>query len=155
MKRFALGGVAGAVLAFALVAVYLAFHLQIVFGYLGMPRRYHNYSQEAVPAAHSASPETSPTGRVPQFENATVKVWRTVVAPGSPTAMHRHDHPRIVVALTDGRMAFVGSDGKREEARWEAGKAYWLPAMPPGAMHSDVNAGEEALAVMVVELEKE
>ena len=112
-------------------------------------------SMLAALAASGALPLASQTGRTPQFENATVKVWKTVVAAGSPTAMHRHDHPRVVVALTDGTMAFVGSDGKREEQRWEAGKAYWLPAMPPGAMHSDGNAGSKPLEVMVIELEKE
>ena len=125
MKSFVFGGVAGACLTLAGLAL------------------------------TGAIPLLSQTIRTAQFENATVKVWKTAVAPGSPTAMHRHDHPRIVVALTDGTMAFVGSDGKREEARWEAGKAYWLPAMPPGAMHSDVNAGVKLLQVMVIELEKE
>ncbi len=96
-----------------------------------------------------------PAQRFPQFENDAVKVWRTVIAPGSRTEMHRHDHPRVVVALTPGTMTFVDQNGAREEHGWEAGKAYWLPAMAPGAMHADVNAGGKAVEVMVVELERE
>ena len=150
MKSFVWGGVAGAVLAFAVIVLFgFTLFPRILLGYLGMPRRYHAYQVEGGSAAGTQ------TGRMPQFENASVKVWKTVVAPGSPTAMHRHDHPRIVVALTDGTMALVGSNGKREEHRWEAGKAYWLPTMPPGAMHTDENAGLKPLDVMVIELEKE
>ncbi|HEY4010442.1 MAG TPA: hypothetical protein VGM11_09855, partial [Acidobacteriaceae bacterium] len=34
------------------------------------------------------------TGRTPQFENADVKVWRSLIQPGAPLPLHRHDHPR-------------------------------------------------------------
>jgi beta-alanine degradation protein BauB len=94
------------------------------------------------------------SGRVDQFENAEAKVWKTVILPHQPLAMHRHDHPRIVVALTDGKLDLVDSDGGHDVHVWEKDHAYWLPAMAPGAMHSDVNAGEMPMEVMVVELEK-
>lgn len=92
--------------------------------------------------------------RIPQFENEEVKVWKSVVLPHQPLTLHRHDHPRVVVALTGGTMSFVDSGGAKEEHIWEAGKAYWLPAMPPGAMHSDVNVGDKPLEVMLIELER-
>ena len=93
--------------------------------------------------------------RIPQFENDTVKVWKTVVLPHQPLAMHHHDHPRVIVALTGGTMNLVTPDGAVEPHPWQSGHAYWLPAMAPGALHADVNAGEKPLEVMVVELEKE
>lgn len=95
------------------------------------------------------------TQRVPQFENDDVKVWKSIVLPNQPLAMHHHDHPRVIIALTDGTMNIVDPAGHIEPHVWETGKAYWLPAMPPNTLHSDVNAGDKPMEVMVVELEKE
>jgi hypothetical protein len=69
--------------------------------------------------------------------------------------MHRHDHPRVIVALTDGTIDIVDANGTHDVHIWKQAHAYWLPAMPPGAMHSDVNTGNAPLQVMVVELQKE
>ena len=95
------------------------------------------------------------TQRIPQFENEDVKVWKSVVLPNQPLAMHHHDHPRVIIALTGGTMNIVDPSGATETHVWETGKAYWLPAMPPNTLHSDVNAGDKPMEVMVVELEKE
>jgi hypothetical protein len=95
------------------------------------------------------------TQRTPQFENEEVRVWKTTVLPYQPLAMHHHDHPRVIIALTGGTMNIVDPAGHVEPHVWETGKAYWLPAMPPNTLHSDVNAGDKPMEVMVVELEKE
>jgi hypothetical protein len=95
------------------------------------------------------------TQRFPQFDNQDVKVWKSVVMPHSPLTMHRHEHPRVIIALSGGTMKIVDQQGKAEEHVWETGKAYWLPTNPPGTMHADVNAGDKPIEVMVVELEKE
>jgi beta-alanine degradation protein BauB len=93
--------------------------------------------------------------RFPQFENETAKVWKTRIEPHQPLAMHHHDHPRVIIALTGGTVNIVDPQGHVEPHVWETGKAYWLPANLPGTMHSDVNAGDKPIEVMVVELEKE
>jgi beta-alanine degradation protein BauB len=95
------------------------------------------------------------TQRFPQFENEDVKVWKSVVLPNQPLTMHRHDHPRVIIALKGGTMKIVDQGGTAEEHIWETGKAYWLPANPPGSQHADVNVGDQPIEVMVVELEKE
>ena len=59
---------------------------------------------------------------------------------------------RVIIALTGGTMNIVIQGGKTETHQWETGKAYWLPANPPGEMHTDVNAGDKPIEVMVVEL---
>jgi len=84
-----------------------------------------------------------------------VKVWRSVVMPDAPLAMHRHDHPRVIIPLSSGTMKIEDQGGKSEEHVWETGKAYWLPANPPDTMHADVNVSGKPIEVMVVELEKE
>jgi quercetin dioxygenase-like cupin family protein len=95
------------------------------------------------------------TQRIPQLENEDVKVWKSVVLPNQPLVMHRHDHPRVIIALAGGTIKIVEQGGASEEHVWETGKAYWLPANPPGTQHADVNAGDKPIEVMVVELEKE
>ena len=42
------------------------------------------------------------TQRFPQFENEDVKVWKSVVMPNAPLTMHRHEHPRVIIALNGG-----------------------------------------------------
>ena len=93
------------------------------------------------------------TGREPQFENAEVKVWKSVVLPHSPLPLHRHEHPRVIIALTGGAMKIVEDTGASETHDWQTGKAYWLPANAPGTHRQDVNVGEKPIEVMVVELQ--
>ncbi len=123
-------------------------------------RRYASHTLVAVIAvlatvAVTRSQQSTTTQRYPQFENETVKVWRSVVYPGAPLTMHRHDHPRVIIALKGGDMKIVEDSGKSEDHPWETGHAYWLTANPPNTQHADVNAGTEPIEVMVVELENE
>jgi hypothetical protein len=99
--------------------------------------------------------QQSSTQRFPQFDNEDVKVWKSVVYPDAPLTMHRHDHPRVIIALKGGTMKIVEKAGGSESHSWETGHAYWLPANPPGTQHADVNAGKDPIEVMVAELEKE
>lgn len=122
-------------------------------------RRYASHMLVAVVAilatvAVTRSQQSTTTQRYPQFENEDVKVWRSLVYPDAPLTMHRHDHPRVIVALKGGDMKIVEDSGKSEDHPWESGHAYWLPANPPNTQHTDVNAGTEPIEVMVVELEK-
>ncbi len=105
-------------------------------------------------SAGSQETRSVQTQRVVQFENDDVKVWKAIVAPNSPLPPHRHDHPRVITALVGGTMKIVDQDGTSEVHVWESGKSYWLPANPPGRLHTDVNAGEKPIEVVVVELKK-
>jgi hypothetical protein len=96
---------------------------------------------------------SAPTQRVPQFENSHVKVWKSTIAPNEPLPLHRRDHGRVIIALQGGTMKIVDQSGTSETHVWETGKAYWLPKNPPNTMHSDVNAGERPIELMVVEIE--
>jgi hypothetical protein len=90
--------------------------------------------------------------RIPQFENDDVKVWKTTVIPNAPLAMHTHDHPRVIVALSGGTMKVVNENGSSETHVWETGKAYWLSAEEGKKRHADANQGSRPIEVMVVEL---
>ncbi|MGA9718393.1 MAG: hypothetical protein WBQ79_08950 [Acidobacteriaceae bacterium] len=118
----------------------IAFVLGILVGGLGVMR-----SQQTAPA----------TQRIMQFENDDVKVWKSIVVPNAPLSMHRHEHGRVIIALRGGTMKIVEQSGASEAHVWDTGKAYWLPANAPGTMHADVNAGQQPMEVMVVELKKD
>jgi len=94
------------------------------------------------------------TGRTPQFENDAVKVWKTVILPHQPLEMHRHENGRVLVALRGGTIRIVPQLGEPHNLTWETGKAYWLPADPPGELHADENAGKDEIEVVVVELKR-
>ena len=105
-------------------------------------------------AGFAVAETTMQTGREPQFQNAEAKVWKSVVFPHSPLPFHRHDHPRVIIALTGGTMQIVEQNGSSETHDWQTGKAYWLPSNAPGTSHQDVNVGDKPIEVMVVELQK-
>ena len=99
----------------------------------------------------SASEEVT-TRRVPQFENDDVEVWKSIIIPNQPLSMHRHDHPRAIIALKGGTLSVVNEAGESHDMTWETGSAYWLEADPPGELHGDVNEGPEPVEVIVVQL---
>jgi quercetin dioxygenase-like cupin family protein len=102
----------------------------------------------------TASPQAPrSTVRTPQFENESVRVWKTSIAPGQPLTLHRHENGRVIVALTDGTLRIVKESGESNIVTWEKGKAYWLSADPPGEKHGDLNEGKEPIEVMVVEMQ--
>src|SRR5438552_1281523 len=94
--------------------------------------------------------------REPQFENDQVSVWKSIIMPKQPLTQHRHDHGRVLIALTDGELKSVDKDGKLMTLnKWTKGKAYWMDAMPPGQTHADVNDTSKPIEVIVVELKKD
>ncbi len=109
----------------------------------------------AFAAGFAVAQTVTQTGREPQFENSAVKVWKSVVLPNSPLPLHRHEHPRVIVALRGGSMKILEDTGKSQMHEWQTGKAYWLDANAPGTRHQDINAGDSPIEVMVVELQNE
>jgi quercetin dioxygenase-like cupin family protein len=108
----------------------------------------------AFAAGFAMAQTVAQTGREPLFENAEVKVWKSLVVPNNPLPLHRHEHPRVIVALKGGTMKILEETGESETQKWETGKAYWLPANAPGTRHQDVNVGDQPIEVVVVELQK-
>ena len=95
------------------------------------------------------------TRREPQFENEHVRVWKSIIMPRQPLALHRHEHGRALIALKGGQLKVVDKDGRAIKTYdWETGKAYWLDADPPGEMHGDLNDTSESIEVIVVEMKR-
>jgi hypothetical protein len=91
---------------------------------------------------------------IPQFENATVTVWKTILAPHQRLGMHRHEHGRVVVALKGGTLTIPQDDGGSRKLVLETGRAYWLDADPPGKLHGDNNESGQPLEMMVIEMKR-
>jgi hypothetical protein len=99
--------------------------------------------------------QASGTRREPQFENSNVRVWKSIIMPNQPLALHRHDFGRTIVALKGGTLDVVDKDGKTlQQMKWETGKAYWLDADPANQQHGDLNRTKEPIEVIVVEMRK-
>lgn len=113
----------------------------------------HQPADDPADAQIGSAEEPAPTtGRTPQFENEHVTVWKSVIVPNQPLAMHRHDNPRAIIALKGGTLTVVNDAGERRDMTWETGSAYWLDADEPGELHGDVNEGPEPVEVIVVQL---
>jgi hypothetical protein len=107
-------------------------------------------------AAGVAVGQQSTTRREPQFENSEVQVWKSIIYPGKPLGLHRHDHGRALISLNGGQLNVVDGDGKiLDTYKLEAGKAMWLDADKPGTQHADVNPGTTPVEVIVVQLKND
>lgn len=103
-----------------------------------------------------AQQQAQQSHREDQFENQYLKAWKTTVLPKAPLALHRHDHGRALVALTDGVLQVQDKSGKvLDTYNLKAGKAMWLGKDPPGQMHADVNPGTKPIEVIVVQLQQD
>ena len=106
-------------------------------------------------AAGVVTGQQTGTRREPQFENSEVKVWKSIIMPNQPLALHRHDHGRTIVAIKGGTLDIVDPKGATMHKEvWESGKAYWLDA-DPVTEHGDLNKGKEPMEVIVVELKND
>ena len=106
----------------------------------------------AAGVAVGALQQQTGTRREPQFENSNVRVWKSIIMPNLPLALHRHDHGRTIVALKGGTLDVVNAKGETvKKVTWETGKAYWLDKDPAGEQHGDVNRGTESIEVIVVQ----
>lgn len=96
------------------------------------------------------------TRREPQFENSEVQVWKSIISPGTPLGLHRHEHGRVLISLNGGVLNVVDANGKVLDVyKLQAGKAMWLDADKPGTQHADVNPGREPVEVIVVQLKND
>jgi beta-alanine degradation protein BauB len=103
-----------------------------------------------------AQQQAQQSRREPQFENDQLRVWKSIIMPGQPLALHRHEHGRALVSLNGGELRVVDKDNKvLDTYKLKAGTATWLGADPPGQMHADVNPGTTPVEVIVVQLQQD
>lgn len=102
----------------------------------------------------NAQAKTPTTKRIKQFTTKQVSVWKTVIYPTSnqSLSMHRHEHNRVLVALTDGLLKITNDKGKVHYLRLQKDKAYYLKKDIPNELHKDENLAQFPIKVMVIEL---
>ena len=101
------------------------------------------------PSLHAAT-----THREKQFENKDVTVWKTTITPHHPLKMHRHDHPRVVVALTDVTLTVMNDQHKTHSILLKKGQSTFLKADQLGELHGDTNTSKYPEEVIVIEVKK-
>lgn len=96
------------------------------------------------------------TIRIPQFSNEEVSVWKTIIYPNKHRVlkMHRHEHNRILIALTSGTLKIINNKGKVDYLTLEKDHVYYLKKNIPGEFHLDENTGQYPIKVLVIELKK-
>lgn len=85
---------------------------------------------------------------VRRIETETVRVTEWQFQPGAETGQHRHGFDYVVVPLTGGTLRLVEPEGERL-ATLAPGVAYSRQA---GVEHNVVNAGDQYLAFVEIEL---
>lgn len=95
------------------------------------------------------------THRTQLFTNEKVKVYSAVIYPGAKQtlSMHRHDNPRVLVALTDGILKITNDKGQSHELALKKDQAYYLKSDPTDEKHQDENVSTHPIKVMVIELQ--
>ena len=83
-----------------------------------------------------------------RVDNAEVRVTEWRFEPGAATGHHRHEFDYVVVPLVDGLLRLVDAGGE-SSAELRKGVAYFRKA---GVEHDVVNAGEQPLAFVEIEL---
>jgi len=98
--------------------------------------------------------DASQTHRELLLKNAKVNVWKTMIYPSDQQIlkMHRHDFPRVLIALSDGTLEIVSDKGVKHLLKLKNEGAYYLNADVPGEMHTDKNISNHPIKVIVIEL---
>ena len=82
-------------------------------------------------------------------ENAEVRVYKWVLAPGSASAMHTHQHPYLIVAATPMRLKMSAPDGRSLSEEVKPGDVHWVNAV---VTHSLENGGTAQAEIVEFEL---
>lgn len=83
------------------------------------------------------------------LKTSTVRVARLLLDPGAATGQHTHTVPHLAVALTDGTLASLATDGTATPREMHAG----VPAyVPPGVTHALRNDGTSPFRAVTVDL---
>ena len=78
-----------------------------------------------------------------------VRVTRFDFAPGAETGWHRHSMDYVITAVTDCQMLLEDPDGGTRRVLVSAGTAY---RRAEGVEHNVINAGDQAMSFVEIEL---
>ena len=103
----------------------------------GLVRRWHLARHRGGGAAAAGG---GGTRREPQFENGEVRVWKSIIMPNQPLALHRHDHGRTIVALKGGTLDVVDASGATmQKMKWEIRQGLLARRRPAGTRSTAIS----------------
>jgi len=82
-------------------------------------------------------------------ENPCARAYRWTLAPGATSAMHTHERPYLIVAVTGFPLKMTGPDGKSSAHEVKAGDFHWVDAH---VTHSLTNEGTAEAQIVEIEL---
>lgn len=88
------------------------------------------------------------------IENAQTKVWQTTLCPHELLAYHNHQFPRVLIPQTDGVLQVKYRSGKKVILKLQQQIPIFLDFAQGKELHQDINLGEEAVKVLVIELKQ-
>lgn len=86
------------------------------------------------------------------FENDRVRVWDLRLAPGESTGRHRHCCDYLYVAIGDGRLQGISSDGVPKPVNEMKDGDVRFREVPDEDVHEAINIGDGPWRNIVVEL---
>jgi len=92
------------------------------------------------PSTHAAAPVAA--------ENASARVYNWVLAPGTVAAMHTHQRPYLIVAVTPPHLKLISRDGQSLAEAVKPGDFHWVNAKVTHAL-----ANEGTAEGQIVEIE--
>ena len=82
-------------------------------------------------------------------ENPSARIYNWVLKPGSPSAMHTHTRPYLIVAMNGFQLKMTGQDGQSTTHEVKKGDFHWVDAK---VTHTLENAGSGEGQIVEVEL---
>ncbi|MDP1604720.1 MAG: hypothetical protein Q8M03_15815 [Legionella sp.] len=97
---------------------------------------------------------TCETKREIFIENATTKVWKTIICPKQKLPFHSHQFARVVIPATDGQLQVIYRSGRKSLVKLEKDKPLFLTKAQGSESHQDLNPGNNPVQVTVIEFKK-
>jgi uncharacterized RmlC-like cupin family protein len=91
-----------------------------------------------------------PIGTKVLFENEHIRVWSVELEPNGHQPLHEHEHPYLVVAVTEGKAKMRWEDGRERELIDEPGKIVYRDAS--GGPHELFNLEDSKFHSVLVEI---
>jgi quercetin dioxygenase-like cupin family protein len=90
-----------------------------------------------------SGPATAPVAA----ENASARVYNWVLAPGRAAAMHTHERPYVIVAVTPLHLKVMTPDGKLQSEELKTGDFHWVDAKITHALANDGTAEGQVVEI--------
>lgn len=92
------------------------------------------------------------TARIQHLENENVKVWTSRICPNDELTVHTHQHPRVIIPDSDGKLEIVYENGRKLNLIMNKNVPLYLDAKQGIEPHRDFNKGDHPINIKVVEI---